>query len=65
MLWPFALKAAEQHHSRFNVDEEDVSLEEKFANVWAVYNIADKHTWSCPIYVLDHRLQSGLGGVPK
>eukprot|EP00957_Ditylum_brightwellii_P015977 1203561-Ditylum_brightwellii.AAC.1 len=38
---------------------------EKIANVWEVHNIADEHTWGCPVYVLDHRFQSGSGGVPK
>eukprot|EP00957_Ditylum_brightwellii_P210377 15364899-Ditylum_brightwellii.AAC.2 len=30
MLWPYALKAAEVHFNKYNIDEEGVSPEEKF-----------------------------------
>eukprot|EP00957_Ditylum_brightwellii_P044675 3386972-Ditylum_brightwellii.AAC.1 len=65
MLWPFALKAAADRHNSLNVDEKGVSPSEKFANVLSAHIMADEHTWGCPVYVLDHRLQDRSGGIPK
>ena len=28
-------------------------------------NVKDFHTFGCPCYILDHRLQSGQGNMPK
>eukprot|EP00957_Ditylum_brightwellii_P204609 15340125-Ditylum_brightwellii.AAC.1 len=40
-------------------------LEEKFANVKIIPELNDEHTWGCPVYVLDQKLQDGTGGLPK
>eukprot|EP00957_Ditylum_brightwellii_P145917 11111513-Ditylum_brightwellii.AAC.1 len=33
MLWPYTLKAAEDRHSKYAVDDEGVSPEEKFVDI--------------------------------
>eukprot|EP00957_Ditylum_brightwellii_P023561 1778392-Ditylum_brightwellii.AAC.1 len=65
MLWHYALKAAEVYFNRFDVDKDGVSPEEKLSNVCAVRSFEDEHTWRCPVYVLDSRLQDQVGAIPK
>eukprot|EP00957_Ditylum_brightwellii_P198923 15162235-Ditylum_brightwellii.AAC.1 len=47
------------------MDQEGISPEEKFCDTKVVQDLKNKHTWGCPVYVLDHNLQSGIGGLPK
>eukprot|EP00957_Ditylum_brightwellii_P133976 10215820-Ditylum_brightwellii.AAC.1 len=65
MLWHYALKAAEVYCHRFDVDNDGVSPEEIFSNVRTVRSLEDEHTWGCPVYVLDSRLQDRAGETPK
>ncbi len=65
MLWPFALKAAEEIHNTLNFDDEDRSPLSKFSMVDSPIRPRNYHTWGCPVYVLDARLQGSNGGPPK
>eukprot|EP00957_Ditylum_brightwellii_P100186 7635482-Ditylum_brightwellii.AAC.1 len=42
-----------------------VSPEEKFCDTKLVQDLKNEHTWGCPIYVLDQKLQDGTEGLPK
>ena len=65
MFWPFALLAAADRLNRFDLDENGVSPKEKYTDTKIAHNLRDEHTWGCPVFVLDHRLQGGKGGLPK
>eukprot|EP00957_Ditylum_brightwellii_P144695 11022915-Ditylum_brightwellii.AAC.1 len=54
MLWPYALLAVADQLNCFDLDENGVSPEEKFADTKIACTLRDEHTWGCPVYVLDH-----------
>eukprot|EP00957_Ditylum_brightwellii_P211569 15366328-Ditylum_brightwellii.AAC.1 len=53
ILLPYALKAAEDHCNKYDVDDDGVSPEEKNSNTQIVRNLMDAHTWGCPVYILN------------
>eukprot|EP00957_Ditylum_brightwellii_P108734 8294755-Ditylum_brightwellii.AAC.1 len=55
MCWPYTLKAADDRHNKYAVDDEGVSPEEQF----------EEYIWGYPVYVLDHRIQDSSGVMPK
>lgn len=66
MLWPFALKAAQDRHNQLNIDLQGKSPDMKFSGVAAsTFRFRDFHTFGCPCYILDSRLQSSTIGVPN
>ncbi len=66
MLWPFALKAAQDRLNQLNIGFDGRTPDMKFSGVAAqTLRLRDFHTFGCPIYVLDSRLQSSTMGVPK
>eukprot|EP00978_Attheya_sp_CCMP212_P006292 scaffold14257_cov69-Attheya_sp.AAC.1 len=66
MLWPFALKAAVKSHNDFYLHQDNKTPIEKFTGADGLDSaIRDRHTWGCPVFVLDSRLQSGAGTAPK
>ena len=66
MLWPFALKAAADRKNQLNMDLEGNTPDMKFSDVATKsLRLKDFHTFGCPCYVLDSRLQSSTKGVPK
>eukprot|EP00957_Ditylum_brightwellii_P071869 5462557-Ditylum_brightwellii.AAC.1 len=56
---------AEVYCNKFDVDEDGSSPQEKFSNVRSVQSLTEHHTWGCPVYILDARLQDRSGTVPK
>jgi hypothetical protein len=64
-LWPYANKAACQTRNRFKLNDELLSQEEKISGVSINQNIKNEHTLFCPVFVLNTKLQSGVGGIPK
>jgi hypothetical protein len=64
-FWPFAYKAACRARNKFNLDDQGLSSEEKISGITVHQELKNEHPLFCPIYVLDKRLQSGLGGIPK
>ena len=65
MLWPFALKIATERLNYFSENKDGLSPQEVLAGVRTTIDIRDFHTFGCPTFVLDHRLQGGVGGPPK
>ena len=66
MLWPFALKAAADRKNQLNMDLDGNTPDMKFSDVATKsLRLKDFHTFGCPCYVLDSRLQSSTKGVPK
>ena len=66
MLWPFALKAAQDRINQLNVDVNGETPDMKFSNVdGRSMKLQDFHTFGCPCYVLDSRLQTNPKGVRK
>ncbi len=66
MLWPFAVKAAIERINCLHQDLEGKTPHSKFFGTDDLpLNVQDYHTFGCPVYVLDSRLQSGTLGPPK
>ncbi|KAL7470955.1 hypothetical protein ACHAXS_011261 [Conticribra weissflogii] len=65
MLWPQALKAAETRLNHLSINSNGDTPLSRFANVDCQVFVRDFHTWGCPVFVLDGRLQSDPKGVPK
>ena len=66
MVWPFALKAAQDRLNQLNVNLDGTTLDMRFSGVAAKNLILrDFHTFVCPCYVLDSRLQKNPKGIPK
>eukprot|EP00957_Ditylum_brightwellii_P070410 5349902-Ditylum_brightwellii.AAC.1 len=67
MFWPFAMKAFAKRMNNLHVNLNSKTPESKLCGV-SLDEIPVKlyHTLICPIYALDHRLQSAGGaGPPK
>ena len=67
MFWPFALVAAADRMNNLHVDMHGQTPEMKFSNtIGSSTRLSHFHTFGCPVYILDARLQSvGGGGPPK
>ena len=58
LLWPFAYKYAELLHNNWHLDENGLSPSQKFCGTEHRMELKDIHTWGCPCYVLDSKLQT-------
>ncbi len=66
ILWPFALKCCEDCLNNFVHHADNQTPYETLAGLESSKIIMSNfHTFGCPCYVLDQRLQSGNGAVPK
>ncbi len=66
MLWPFALRAAQDRMNQLTVSLKGTTPEMEFSDVAsATLRLRDCHTWGCPCYILDSRLQTNPKGAPK
>ena len=65
MLCPYALNYFKEQLNVLKVDDNEVPLMEKFAGTKIDITIKIHHTWGCPVYVLDSRLQGNIYGIPK
>lgn len=65
MLWPMALKAAEERLNHLSLDMNGETPLSKWTGTDCQILVKDFHTWGCPVFVLDGRLQSNPKGVPK
>eukprot|EP00957_Ditylum_brightwellii_P072252 5492254-Ditylum_brightwellii.AAC.1 len=62
----FCYKASEERHNRLDLNADGLSSMEVLLSQREEIAVEDFHTWGCPVYVLDGRLQSGSGiGPPK
>jgi hypothetical protein len=65
-LWPFALKCCKNRLNNLFHRADDRTPYETLAGLESSKIVMlNFHTFGCPCYVLDHRLQSGNGAVPK
>ena len=67
MFWPFDLVEATDRMNNLHVDMHGQTPEMKFSKTIDLYTRLNHfHTFGCPVYILDARLQSvGGGGPPK
>ena len=66
MVWPFATKCAQDRMNNLYVDLNLETPGMKFSNTKAVnVQLKHYHTFGCPVYILDSRLQTNPKGVPK
>ena len=67
MLWPFALLAAADQMNNLRIDEHGNTPQMRFSKVSGhKTRLSNFHTFGCPVYILDSRLQSAGGaGPPK
>ena len=63
-LWPYAVRMANEVHNFSPSIKESISPIEKFSQVQISPRVKHCHTFGCPVYVLDGKLQVGKG-VPK
>ena len=66
MLWPFAIKAARDRMNELNFGIDGKTPDMRFSGVGVKsLRLRDFHTFGCPCYVLDSRLQTDPKCVPK
>ena len=65
ILWPFALKESSRRHNLFRINEHGQTPASSFSRTDPEFDFNQEHTWGCPVYVLDRKLQSGRSGPPK
>jgi hypothetical protein len=67
LFWPFAMKAMAERMNSLHVDDDGNTPESLMHGVaLETIPVRNFHTLFCPVYVLDHRLQSAGGpGPPK
>ena len=65
ILWPFAVKCCEDQMNHLVHRADGQTPFETLSGLDSVpICVTDFHTFGCPCYVLDHRLQSGIGKIP-
>ena len=65
MIWPFAIKAAQGCLNQRNVNLQGTTPDMRYYGVTPVTLCLRKfHTFGCPCYTLDSRLQTNSKGVP-
>ncbi len=66
IMWPFALKCAEDKLKNLVHHTDGQTPYQTIAGLDSTkIKMSDFHTFGCPCYVLDHRLQSGTRMIPK
>ncbi len=66
ILWPFAIKCYEDRLNNLVHHADGRTPYKTLASLDAApINMSNYHTFDCPCYVLDHRLHSGTGKIPK
>ena len=66
MMWPFALKEAAFRLNKLSLRSDGRSNEAAFFGIdGCIIEPSMFHTFGCPCFVLDARLQSGLSSCPK
>ena len=65
MFWPFALLTAAERMNNLHGDMHGQTPEMKISeNIGSSTRLSHFHTFGCPVYILDERLQSVGGGGP-
>jgi hypothetical protein len=63
-LWPYAVRLANEVHNFSPSIKDGVSPIERFSQVQVAPRVKHSHTFGCPVYVLDGKLQTGKS-IPK
>ena len=65
MFWPFALLASADQINSLRIDSNGHTSQMKFSKVSGqMTRLVNYHTFCCPVYILDARLQSTSGAGP-
>ena len=65
ILWPFAWKDFERKYNHLKLDENGLAPINKFASTNVAPDLKTYHPFGCPVFVLNSRLQSSGGSIPK
>ena len=65
ILWTYELKNFSEQFNVLKVDYDGINPMEKFSGTITELTLKNYHTWGCPVYVLDARLQGNKYGPPK
>ena len=65
MLYPYALKAFAEQLNEIKVYDDGITPMDNFSGTKTDINLKYHHTWDCPVYVLDKRLQGKIYEIPK
>ena len=65
ILWPFAWKDFERKYNHLKFDDNGLAPINKFSGTTVAPDLRQYHPFGCPIFVLDSKLQSTGGSVPK
>jgi hypothetical protein len=65
-FWPFAMKAAAECHNKLAVDADGNTPESRLYGITPeAHAVKSFHPLFCPVFILDHRLHSAGGSIPK
>ena len=62
MLWNYALKYFAEQINELKEDGDGVTIIDNFLGTTIDTTLKNNHTWECPVFVLDARLQGKIGG---
>ena len=65
MLWTYVMNAFEEKFNIINVDDDGITLMEKFAGTTTYISLKNHHTCDCPVYILDARFQGNISILTK
>ena len=65
MLWAYELKAFAEKLNLIKVDDDGITLMEKFTGKTAYITLKNHHTWGCTVYVMDSGFQGNKSIIPK
>ena len=65
ILWPFSWKDYERRYNDLHLDKDGLSPLQKYSKIYQPFRIRDYHTFGCPEYILDGKLQTAGGKMPK
>ena len=65
MIWRCDIKATGLQPNRFHLINDSLSPLKTFSGVETTFDLKLRHTWGCPAYIMDAKLQNRSGGLPK
>ena len=65
MIWPYVLKSFSEKLNALKVNDYEITPMEKFTGITIDITLKNRHTWGCPVYVLDSILQVNIYGLIK
>ena len=65
MIWRCDIKATGLQPNRFHLIDDSLSPLKIFSGVETTFDLKLRHTWGCPAYIMDAKLQNHSGGAPE